>query len=209
MGMTKALMEKQVQAHARRFDEKGPIVCCVRYGNVLYSRGSVVPLFVEKLLRDEPLPVTHPDMTRFLMPLSQAVGLVEMALAHGRQGDLFIRKSPAATVATLVQAVGRLLGKTAVTQPIGVRHGEKMHETLATSEEMAKALDLGEHWRIPMDARELNYAPLQEVAQGAVASTLPFASDTARQLDVDETVEMLRALPEMHDLLRQAGSVRV
>jgi UDP-glucose 4-epimerase len=205
MGMTKALMEKQVQALARRFGEQGPVLCCVRYGNVLYSRGSVVPLFVNKLLAGESLPLTHAAMTRFLLPLSEAVGLVRMALAHGRQGDLFIRKSPAATVQTVVEALQILFARELRTHVIGIRHGEKMHETLASSEEMAKAEDLGEHWRIPADARELNYSAQLAPPAGPVVETPPFASDTARQLDAAETAALLRTLPELQAVLRAAG----
>jgi UDP-N-acetylglucosamine 4,6-dehydratase len=205
MGMTKALMEKQVQALARRFGTDRTTVCCVRYGNVLYSRGSVVPLFVDLLLKDQSLPITHPEMTRFLLPLSEAVGLVETALQHGQQGDLFIRKSPAASVEVLAQATAHLLGRELRTQIIGVRHGEKIHETLATAEEMAKARDLGEHWRIPMDARELNYSAQLVPATGQVSQTAAMSSDTARQLGVAETVALLRGLPELQDVLKRHG----
>jgi UDP-N-acetylglucosamine 4,6-dehydratase/5-epimerase len=203
MGMSKALMEKQVQALARRFGDSATVVCCVRYGNVLYSRGSVIPLFVQKIIDGQSLPITHFAMTRFLLPLSQAVGLVETALLHGQQGDLFIRKSPAATVRVIVDALFALAGRKVATHLIGVRHGEKIHETLATAEEMAKAIDLGDHWRIPMDVRALNYSEKPGDSAGPVDTVEPFTSDTARQLDVNETVALLRNLPELQPVLAQ------
>ena len=203
MGMSKALMEKTVQALARRFEHGGPVVCCVRYGNVLYSRGSVVPLFVEKMLANQTLPITDGRMTRFLLPLRESVGLVELALTEGRQGDLFIRKSPAATVDTLIEALGRLLQCKPATEIIGIRHGEKIHETLATAEEMAKAVDLGAHWRIPMDSRSLNYS--SQTAAGAIAEAQPFSSDNAHRMDADEVIAMLRSLPEMQRVLKDRG----
>jgi UDP-N-acetylglucosamine 4,6-dehydratase len=206
MGMTKALMEKQVLAMARRFGDNGPVACCVRYGNVMHSRGSVIPLFVARLRAGLPLPVTHPGMTRFLLPLSEAVGLVELALHQGRQGDLFIRKSPAATVNTLVHALGLLFGVTPATEEIGIRHGEKLHETLATSEEMAKAEDLGEHWRIPADLRGLNYSAQLAPAAGAVAQTAALSSDSAPQLDARATAELLASLPELEADLPTTGA---
>jgi UDP-N-acetylglucosamine 4,6-dehydratase len=202
MGMTKALMEKQIQALAHRFGAEGPVVCCVRYGNVLYSRGSVIPLFIEMMRLNRPLPITHPAMTRFLLPLSEAVQLVETALEHGKQGDLFIRKSPATSVATLAEAVAKLWDQKLRTELVGVRPGEKMHETLATAEEMAKAQDLGGHWRIPMHARELNYSAQFESAAGGAGQRPAFVSDTATQLSVDETVALLRGLPELQAVLR-------
>jgi UDP-N-acetylglucosamine 4,6-dehydratase len=207
MGMTKALMEKTVQAHARRLGAKAATtLCCVRYGNVLYSRGSVVPLFMERLLSGQPLPVTDPRMTRFLLPLAEAVGLVEMALSHGRQGDTFIRKSAACDVATLVAALAELTGLHPEEHTIGVRHGEKLHETLASSEEMAKAEDLGEHWRIPMDLRGLDYRP-DTAAPGPVADTPAFASDNAHRMTVQEVTALFASLPEIQaSLARRSAS---
>jgi UDP-glucose 4-epimerase len=203
MGMTKALMEKLVQAHARRFGSDGPRLCCVRYGNVLYSRGSVVPLFMQKIREGKSLPITDGRMTRFLLPLHDAVGLVELALTAGQQGDVLIRKSPAASVDTLAQAVSQMMGVPLRADPIGVRHGEKLHEVLASSEEMAKAVDLGDHWRIPMDARHLDYA--QQAATGDAADCPPFASHTARQMSVPEVDTLLRSLPQVQAALATAG----
>jgi len=203
MGMTKALMEKLVQAHARRLGiGAATTVCCVRYGNVMYSRGSVIPLFVQRLLAGEPLPVTDLRMTRFLLPLLEAVGLVDVAMQRGGQGDVLIRKSPAADMATLVQALGVLLKVKPQVQTIGVRHGEKIHETLASAEEMAKAVDLGDHWLIPMDQRGFDYR--HEAATGSVADTPAFSSDNAHRLTLDELVALLQQLPELQPALQAA-----
>lgn len=199
MGMTKALMEKQAQAYARRHGDRAPVVCCVRYGNVMYSRGSVIPLFVDRLRHNAPLPITDPSMTRFLLPLSEAVELVWLALTEGAGGDTFIRKSAAASVSTLVEALALIFACSPKQEVIGVRHGEKIHETLATAEEMAKAVDLGEYWKIPADPRSLNYA--SEVAPGSVSHTMAFSSDTARQLNAEELADLLKQLPELKRLL--------
>lgn len=196
MGMSKALMEKLIQAYARRWaGQAAPVLCCVRYGNVLYSRGSVVPLFVDCVRRGRPLPITVPEMTRFLLPLPEAVDLVELAVREGQQGDLFIRKSPAARVDTLAHAVQALLGSQLPQTVVGIRPGEKVHETLATPEEMARADDLGAHWRIRM-----NPAP------GALARPQPpaLASDTAEHLDLAGTQALLRQVPEIAELLHRS-----
>lgn len=201
MGMTKALMEKLVQAYARRFRSGGPVLCCVRYGNVLYSRGSVVPLFVECIRKGQPLPVTAPQMTRFLMPLDQAVGLVEVALARGAAGDLFIRKSPAATVETLAAALQSLFGTRLPVELIGIRHGEKIHETLATGEEIRIAEDLGEHLRIPMDVRDINYAMAVQADTIVTEESCDFTSENTERLDQAGTIQMLMQVPEIRQLL--------
>ncbi len=203
MGMSKALMEKLVQANARRLMHDGPVLCTVRYGNVLFSRGSVVPLFVDRIINGLPLPVTAPSMTRFLLPLDEAVNLVELAYEQGQAGDLFIRKSPAATVHTVVDALQALFGTTLPMELIGIRHGEKMHETLATGEELRKSEDLGDHLRIPMDGRDLNYgiAPPTTIA---TEESPDFTSASAIQLSRDATSEMLMRIPEIRRLLEKA-----
>ena len=201
MGMTKALMEKLVQAFARRFRSDGPVLCSVRYGNVLYSRGSVVPLFVDRIQKNLPLPITAPQMTRFLLPLELAVGLVEVALAQGAPGDLFLHKSPAATGATVAQALQTLFGKQLPTELIGIRHGEKMHETLATSEEMQVSHDLGDHLRIPMDQRDIHYAIASPQRVVATEEAGALTSESARQLDLAATMAMLQAIPEIRSQL--------
>jgi len=197
MGMTKALMEKLVQAYARRLGDKGPVLCCVRYGNVLYSRGSVVPLFLERILQRRPLPVTVPEMTRFLLPLPQAVGLVELALQVAQTGDLLIRKSPAASIATLTTALQRLFGVDLPIETIGIRPGEKIHETLASAEELSRAFDLGDHLRIPM----LEGAGPPNNFAGTFMAGQEFSSANAQQLDVLQTQALLRAIPQIAQAL--------
>ncbi len=197
MGMTKALMEKLVQAYARRLGDKGPVLCCVRYGNVLYSRGSVVPLFLERILQRRPLPVTVPEMTRFLLPLPQAVGLVELALQVAQTGDLLIRKSPAASIATLTTALQRLFGVDLPIETIGIRPGEKIHETLASAEELSRAFDLGDHLRIPM----LEGAGPPNNFAGTFMAGQEFSSANAQQLDVLQTQALLRAIPQVAQAL--------
>ena len=197
MGMTKALMEKLVHAYARRLGDKGPVLCCVRYGNVLYSRGSVVPLFLERILQRRPLPVTVPEMTRFLLPLPQAVGLVELALQVAQTGDLLIRKSPAASIATLTTALQSLFDVDLPIETIGIRPGEKIHETLASAEELSRAFDLGDHLRIPMldgTAPSNNYV-------GTFMAGQEFSSANAEQLDVLQTQALLRAIPQVAQAL--------
>lgn len=203
MGMSKALMEKLVQANARRHQHGGPVLCTVRYGNVLYSRGSVVPLFVDRIIKGLPLPVTAPLMTRFLLPLEEAVGLVELAYEQGQPGDLFIRKSPAATVATVVDALQSLFGSALPVELIGIRHGEKMHETLATGEELRKSIDLGEHLRIPMDMRDLNYGSAASPAAPATEEFPDFTSASTTMLDRAATEQMLLRIPEIRHLLKK------
>jgi len=201
MGMTKALMEKLVQAYARRYVGGGPELCTVRYGNVLFSRGSVVPLFIDRIQKGAALPVTAPLMTRFLMPLEEAVGLVELAYEQGRAGDLFIRKSPAAKVETVVAALQSLFATALPVDLIGIRHGEKMHETLATGEELRKSEDLGDHLRIPMDSRDLNYAVATRAPEIATEETSDFTSANTVQLDRTGTERMLLRVPEIRRLL--------
>jgi UDP-N-acetylglucosamine 4,6-dehydratase len=197
MGMTKALMEKLVQAYARRLGDKGPVLCCVRYGNVLYSRGSVVPLFLERILQRRPLPVTVPEMTRFLLPLPQAVGLVELALQLAQTGDLLIRKSPAASIVTLTTALQTLFGVDLPIETIGIRPGEKIHETLASAEELSRAFDLGDHLRIPM----LGGVGTPNNFAGTFMAGQEFSSVNAQQLDVLQTQALLRAIPQVAQAL--------
>ena len=198
MGMTKALMEKLVQARARRLENRPPVICCVRYGNVMYSRGSVIPLFVQQARRGETITMTSGDMTRFLLSLSDAVGLVEVALSRGRSGDVLVRKSPACTVEALAEAIKRLFRSDSPIETIGVRHGEKIHETLITFRDMAVAVDLGDYYRVPVDHRDLSYWE-QHSDDGNMAALEreAFTSASTRQLDVDEVVDLLLTLPEI------------
>ena len=157
MGMSKALMEKTMVARSRTAAAHGLVFCGTRYGNVMASRGSVIPLFLEQVEAGLPLSLTDPEMTRFMMTLDDAVDLVLYAFEHGQPGDLFVQKAPAATIRTLAEAIQRLLGTDNPVRVIGTRHGEKQYETLLTREEMAKAEDLGDYFRVPADNRDLNY----------------------------------------------------
>jgi UDP-glucose 4-epimerase len=199
MGMSKALMEKVAQASARTLALAGrdTVVSSVRYGNVLYSRGSVVPLFVDQLERGEPLTVTEPSMTRFLMPLSQAVALVEFAWRHAANGDVFIRKAPASTISDLAQAVQNIFGRQVGTKSIGIRHGEKLYETLATRQELHQSEDLGDYYRIRMDTRELDYAIYFSDGDPEVVAEDDYHSHNTQRLTLGEVEETLLALPEI------------
>jgi len=210
MGMTKALMEKTVQAKARALGEDArTVLACVRYGNVLYTRGSVAPVFVAQILAGRPITVTNPDMTRYLLTLAEAIGLVEFALANAHQGDLFIRKSPACTVATLAAALKQLFAADTPVRVIGVRHGEKIHETLASFQEVARAEDMGEFLRVPMDDRDLNYDSYTDQGRRERAKARDYTSADTRQLDVGETAKKLREAPELRaELARHAQGPR-
>jgi UDP-N-acetylglucosamine 4,6-dehydratase/5-epimerase len=200
MGMSKALMEKVAQAHARNNPRSRTTVSCVRYGNVMYSRGSVIPLFVEQIKAGRALTVTNPAMTRFLMSLTDSVELVEHAFSHARPGDVFIRKASACTLGDLAAALCQLFDAPAKLDMIGVRHGEKLDETLASREELAQAEDFGEFFRVPVDARDLNYALY--VSEGDPSTdTVDFNSANAPRLDVPEIVSLLRTLPEIRSEL--------
>lgn len=190
MGMTKALMEKLATAKARSVGGNGTVICRTRYGNVMASRGSVIPVFKEQMLNGYDVTVTDGGMTRFMMTLDDAVELVLYAFAHGEQGDLFVQKAPAATIQTLVDAMSEALGVTPSIREIGVRHGEKRYETLVTKEEMATAEDLGEYFRIPMDERDLNYG-FSGTELHNIYGCGEFNSDVARRLDVPEMKELL------------------
>lgn len=197
MGMTKALMEKVGQAAARDAAGAGTRVCTVRYGNVMYSRGSIIPLFVSQIKQGKPLTVTEPSMTRFLMPLSEAVDLVEYALLDSVHGDIFIRKAPASTVGDLATAVQNVFDRQVGTVRIGMRHGEKLYETLATSQELRNAQDMGDYYRVPMDDRDLNYAKYFSEGDEERSDWTDFHSHNARRLSVPEIEELLRGLPEI------------
>lgn len=190
MGMTKALMEKLATAKARSVGGGGTVICRTRYGNVMASRGSVIPVFKEQMLNGYDVTVTDGGMTRFMMTLDDAVELVLYAFAYGEQGDLFVQKAPAATIHTLVDAMSEVLNVTPTVRTIGVRHGEKRYETLVTKEEMATAKDLGEYFRIPMDERDLNYGFSGTELHG-IYGCGEFNSDVARRLDVAEMKELL------------------
>ena len=191
MGISKAMMEHVVTASARTAADRGStMICCTRYGNVMCSRGSVIPLFVDQIRSGKPLTVTDPEMTRFLMDLSEAVELVEFAFENGRPGDLFVQKAPACTIGTLALAVQRLFGDTGLPF-IGTRHGEKKHETLMTSEERLRSEDMGRYFRIAADNRDLNYDKFVVDGQQGAEIMEPYTSGNTQLLTVDETIEKL------------------
>lgn len=202
MGMSKALMEKTAQAFARNHPRSKTTISVTRYGNVMCSRGSVIPLFVQQIQRDEPLTLTEPSMTRFLMSLQESVDLVEHAFLHAEPGDLFVRKAPASTVDVLARAVSELLGSSDPDiRVIGTRHGEKLHETLLSREEMVKAADQGDYFRVPLDARSLEYELYFEEGEREVAEMEDYTSENTTRLDVDTTKDLLLDLPEMRNVL--------
>ncbi len=194
MGISKAMMEKNVVARSRQLLPGDTVLCLTRYGNVMASRGSVIPLFVDQIAQGKDITVTNPDMTRFMMTLEDAVDLVVFAFEHGEQGDLFVQKAPAATVGTLAEAVLELKNARVGVHNIGTRHGEKLYETLVTTEEMAKAIDMGEFYRIPADNRDLNYDKYFSKGQHKVEEVEPFTSHNAPRLDKEGMKELLLKL---------------
>ena len=206
MGMSKALMEKTAQAFARNHPGSATTVSITRYGNVMYSRGSVIPLFVNQVRTGQPLTLTEPGMTRFLMSLQESVDLVEHAFFHAEPGDLFVRKAAACTVETLARAVASLLGHDDYPITVmGTRHGEKLHETLLSREEMAKATDEGDYFRVPLDARSLEYELYFEEGERDVELVRDYTSENTTRLDVEQTKDLLRTLPEVKRLLEPVG----
>jgi len=197
MGMSKALMEKVAQSHGLNHPSATTIVSCVRYGNVMYSRGSVIPLFVSQILRGDPLTVTDASMTRFMMSLAESVDLVELAFEQAEQGDTFVRKAPACTVGDLATAISRICGVEPRVVQIGTRHAEKSAETLASAAELARADDLGHSFRIRPDSRDLNYAPYFEEGSPRRDDIRDFDSDSAQRLSLDELEELLLRVPEI------------
>jgi len=208
MDMTKELMEKVAQAVARELTDRETTICSVRYGNVMYSRGSVIPLFVEQILAGKPLTVTEPTMTRFLLPLPQAIDLVLFALEHGAQGDIFVRKAPACSVADLVTAMKNLFHSDVPVRHIGIRHGEKIFETLATREELRRAEDMGDYYRVRMDDRDLNYGKYFTEGDTKEVEVDDYTSHNTQQLSVSQVEQLLRSLPEIGQIFAQAGSGR-
>ena len=189
MGLSKALMERIAVAKSRT---KSTTFCLTRYGNVLASRGSVVPLFVSQIHSGKPLTLTNPHMTRYLMTIDEAVDLVQYAFDYGVNGDIFVKKSPAATIHIIAEAVCEILGVECSFRTIGTRHGEKLYETLVSSEEMAHAIDQGRYFRIPVDTRDLNYSLYE--TDGSTAGFTDYTSHNTRRLNLQETVELLRPL---------------
>lgn len=194
MGLSKAMMEKFVVAKARMQNEGETVLCSTRYGNVMASRGSVIPLFVSQLKEGKPLTITDPNMTRFLMSLEDSVDLVLYAFEHGRQGDIFVQKAPASTVADLAQALKELFAKDNPIRVIGTRHGEKLYESLVSREEMAKAEDMGGYYRIPADNRDLNYAQYFSEGEEKISHLDDYTSHNTRRLSVDQIKTLLLKL---------------
>lgn len=206
MGISKAMMEKVMVAISRNLEGSGTVICGTRYGNVMASRGSVIPLFVEQVLSGNPITITNPNMTRFMMTLADAVNLVLYAFEHGSNGDIFVQKAPAATIETLARAVTGLMGKPEhPVNIIGTRHGEKLYEALLSREEMACAEDLGDYFRVPPDARDLNYGKF--VDQGEPQLTLSahgedYNSHNTARLDVEGMTQLLLELEGMKRIAR-------
>lgn len=203
MGISKAMMEKVMVAKSRNLDDTGTVICGTRYGNVMASRGSVIPLFVDQIRAGKPLSITDPNMTRFMMTLADAVDLVLYAFEHGRNGDLFVQKAPAATVEVLAQALTSLLGKPDhPIQVIGTRHGEKLYEALLSREEMACAEDRGEYYRVPPDLRDLNYSKFVEQGEERISRMQDYNSHNTERLDVQGMQELLLKLNFMRAIQR-------
>lgn len=206
MGISKAMMEKLAVAKSRVAVERGCIITITRYGNVMASRGSVIPLFIDQILRGQPLTVTDPTMTRFMMSIEDAVDLVLYAFEHGESGDLFVQKAPAATIGTLAAALKRIFKAENPIRIIGIRHGEKKYETLLTAEEMLRAVDMGNYFRVPADNRDLNYNLYFSEGRLPVVEG-DYNSNNAYRLSEEELIEMLLKLPEVQHAL-QAGQVQ-
>ncbi len=204
MGMSKALMEKHAQAAAREVGLDGDTtISCVRYGNVMYSRGSVIPLFIKQIKSKQPITVTEPGMTRFLMPLRDSVELVRFAFDKARQGDLFVKKAPASTIADLVTALKQLFNvPDHEVRVIGWRHAEKLYETLASAQELASAEDLGDYYRLQLDERDLNYSAYFSEGETGTQAVEDFHSHNTEQLDIASVKELLLSLPEVQAELK-------
>ena len=196
MGISKAMMEKVMVASSRNLEGTDTIICGTRYGNVMASRGSVIPLFVDQMLAGKPITITDPQMTRFMMTLEDALELVLFAFTHGVNGDIFVQKAPAATVATLAEALKQLFGRPDhPVRVIGTRHGEKLHEALLGREERAVAEDLGGYYRVPPDGRDLNYDKFVDQGEAKLGHGEEYDSHNTRQLDVEEMKALLQKLP--------------
>lgn len=203
MGISKAMMEKVMLAKARMQSEGATVFCATRYGNVMASRGSVIPLFVDQIRTNKPLTVTDPNMTRFLMSLEDSVDLVLHAFTNGRQGDLFIQKAPASTVIDLANALLRLFEVERQITVIGPRHGEKLFESLLSREEKAKAEDMGRYYRVPMDSRDLNYTKYVSEGEPAEITLDDYTSHNTVRLDVLEIMDLLKSLDFVRNALAQ------
>ena len=202
MGLSKAMMEKVMVAKSRLCDPAQTVLCATRYGNVMASRGSVIPLFLEQLASGKALTLTDPAMTRFLMSLEESVDLVLYAFEHAQAGDIFVQKAPASTVGDLAQALRELVGKDNEIKIIGTRHGEKLYESLVSREEMARAEDLAGYFRIPADSRDLNYDKYFSQGETAISHTEDYTSHNTRRLDIEGVKQVLRQLAVVQEAAR-------
>lgn len=202
MGMTKALMEKVAQAAARTKACNDTVVTCVRYGNVMCSRGSVIPLFIDQIKKGQPLTITVPEMTRFLIPLRDSIDLVLFAFTNAKPGDLFVKKAPACTVVDLAQAVKNIFKSDVPINVIGIRHGEKLYETLVTKEELVRSEDMGDYYRVSLDDRNLNYALYFTEGDKKEAQLDDYHSHNTTQLNVKQVEELLLSLKYVQNELK-------
>ena len=200
MGISKALMEKVAVSEALNMRENGPIICVTRYGNVMASRGSVIPLFINQIKQGIPLTVTDPNMTRFMMSLDEAVDLVLYAFENGEQGDLFVQKSPASTVSDVALALKDIFNAKNEIKIIGSRHGEKLYETLLTKEELAKAIDLGNYFRVPADNRDLNYGKYLEDGDISLSVNEEYHSHNTNRLTLQDTIDKILNLTYVKEI---------
>lgn len=205
MGISKAMMEKVVVAKSRNLNNNETIICCTRYGNVMGSRGSVIPLFIKQIKNDEDITITDSNMTRFMMSLEEAVELVMFAFENGSNGDIYVQKAPAATIGLLASTLKNMLNKKDhIVRVIGTRHGEKLYETLLTREEMAHAVDMGKYYKVPADTRDLNYNIFYE--EGEVISEVDdYNSENTHRLNEEEMKKMLLELSEIAEDLKVEG----
>ena len=208
MGLSKAISEKVMIAKSRNLNGSGTVLCGTRYGNVMASRGSVIPLFVSQIKKGKQLTVTDPLMTRFMMTLEDAVELVLFAFEHGQNGDIFVQKAPASTIEMLAKALLELYKVQGSFKIIGTRHGEKLYESLVTREEMAKAEDLGNYFRVPADARDLNYSQYFVEGKNKTGEALDYTSHNTERLDLEQTKQLLLKLPFIRqDVLGEKGGL--
>jgi UDP-glucose 4-epimerase len=203
MGISKSMAEKVLVAKARSLGDSETVLCATRYGNVMASRGSVIPLFIDKMLKNEPLTLTDGSMTRFLMSLSESVDLVLHAFENGGQGDIFVQKAPACTIKTLSEALGVVFKKNISTKTIGTRHGEKLYETLVSREELCKAVDEGRFYRVPADNRTLNYDKYIVDGQPDLNNIEDYTSHNTTQLTIDEVCEVLTSLEYVKEKMKE------
>jgi len=208
MGISKAMMERVAVAKSRNLDDNETMIACTRYGNVMASRGSVIPLFIDQIREGKTITITDPAMTRFMMSLDQAVDLVLFAFKNGKNGDIFVQKAPGATIQLLTDTLKNMLGKPEhEVKIIGTRHGEKLYETLLTKEEMVKAIDMGEYYRIPSDDRDLNYNKFFEDGEEVITQAGEYHSHNTHRLNEEELKSMLLSLHEIEDELKEFGVI--